>query len=309
MAVSPLIRELVDLHRRQLVGIIEVRGVGRLDKAYAVARDELQQRLEGLARQGKGQTFEAQHLRLVLTQVIDTLRGFQGQLQDHLRETGHLAARVAPRQIAQMIGRVESHFGRMTPVVQAAQIAVVRGVYPSVAPTLLDRYRESARRYGPQALVAIKNKLALSMIEGDSVDQTVDRLVKPRGIFDGERWRAERIVRTEMSWTFGVAKQRSMEQLRPAVPRLLKRLVATRDSREGDDSKQLDGQTVPIEAPFIWVVKNSKGIPTGQVIPYMQPPNRPNDREVVIPWVADWGTGQVADAGAVEGRPPPDPDA
>lgn len=296
-APVPLIRELVDLHRRQLAGIIEVRGVGRLRRLYSEARTDLERRLAGLAREGKSQTFSAQHMRLVLAQVVDVLRGFDTGLLGHLQETGRLAAAVAPRQVAQMIGRVEGHFGRMTPVIQATQAAVVRGVFPSVAPTLLDRYRQSARRYGPQALMAIRDGLAQSLVQGESVDQAVDRLTKTQGLFDGQRWRAERVVRTEMSWTFGISRQRSMEQMRPAVPRLLKRLVATRDDREGDDSKDLDGQTVPVEQPFIWVVKNSKGVPTGRVIPYMQPPNRPNDRETVIPWVADWGSGPVAAAG------------
>ena len=66
--------------------------------------------------------------------------------------------------------------------------------------------------------------------------------------------------------------------------------MATIDDRTGDDSKQLDGQTVPVDRPFVWHVKDSKGAPTGKVVYYMQPPNRPNDREVVVPWRPGWGS-------------------
>lgn len=270
MPVSPLIREIVGLHRAQLAGIIEVRGVGRLKKIYAASRVELEDRLASLKRQGQGQTFAATHLQLVLAQVVEALRNFEGPFREHLHETGRLAGVVAPRQVAQMIGRVETARGAMTPVIAAEQAAVVRGVYPGIAPTLLQRYRESAKRYGPQALLAIRDGLARSLVQGETVDQAVDRLTKASGTFDGQRWRADRIVRTEMSWTFGIAKQRSMEQMQArAVPRLMKKLIATRDGREGEDSKELDGQTVPVDQPFLWRTR-LHGVE--RVIPYMQPP-------------------------------------
>lgn len=300
-----LISQLVDLHRRQVAGVIELRGVRRMSGLYDDARDELELKLRRLVRAGKGDTFGATHLRLVLGQVRDSIHGFEGKLQEHMVQTGRIAATIAPRQVSHMIGAVESQLGRMTPVIQAAQVAVVRGVYPGVAPTLLDRYRKQTKLYGPRALVAIKDKLAQSMVQGEDVDEAVTRLVKSGGIFDGERYRAERIVRTEMSWTFGVARQRSMEELKPVVPKLMKKLVATRDSREGSDSKDLDGQTVPVDQPFIWVVKDKKGNPTGKIVRYMQPPNRPNDREVVIPWVAAWGGGKVGSSGDVKPTAPP----
>lgn len=309
MPAIALIRQLVDLHRRQIAGIVELRGVRRMGGIYEEARGELEQKLRRLVRAGKGQTFGAQHLRLILGQVTDTVRGFEGDLQDHLVQTGRLAATVTPRQVAHMVGTVETQLGRMTPVIQSAQVAVVRGVYPSVAPTLLDRYRLHSKLYGPQAIASIKNGLAQMMIQGEDVDQAVTRVVSSTGLFENQRWRAERIVRTETSWTIGVSRQRALEQLKPAVPQMMKRLVATHDDREGDDSKDLDGQTVPVDQPFIWKVRDSRGALTGKVVRYMQPPNRPNDREVVIPWVAAWGSGPVASSGPVVPEAPAQPDA
>lgn len=57
--------------------------------------------------------------------------------------------------------------------------------------------------------------------------------------------------------------------------RVYKRLAATHDKRTGDDSRLLDGQTVPLDQPFEdWWYGGT----------YDHPPNRLNDREVVTPW-------------------------
>jgi len=119
------------------------------------------------------------------------------------------------------------------------------------------------------------------------------------GLYEGQRWRAERIVRTEMSYSYGVSKQVSMGDLARQVPRMRKRLVATHDDRTGQDSIDLDGQTVDVDKPFVWAVRDSKGRLTGKIVHYMQPPNRPNDREVVIPWLDDWSAGALGTAGPV----------
>lgn len=297
--MASLVRQLVDLHRRQLAGVIEVRGVGRLKGIYADSRLELEEKLRRLVRAGRGQTFESQHLRQVLIQVSDAARALEGKLVDHMQSTGRLAGGLAPRHLTHMVGTLEQQYGRMTPVIQATQAAVVRGVYPKIAPTLLDRYKQSAKYYGPQAVGAIRNGLARSIIQGDTVDEAIDRVVGADGLFERQRWRADRIVRTEMSWSYGVVNQRSMLELRPAVPRMQKRLVTTFDVRTGEDSEELNGQTVPVDQPFVWHVKDSHGAPTGKVVRYMQPPNRPNDREVVIPWIDGWSTAGLAAPGPV----------
>lgn len=302
-AVTDLIRKLVDLHRAQIAGVIDVRGVGRLQPIYRDAREELARKLRRLQAAGKGDTFTAVHLRAVMAQVTQTIRDLERPLEDHMVATGRLAATMAPRQVAHMIGSVETNLGKMTPVIQATSVAVVRGVYPTIAPTLLDKFRASARLYGPQSLLSIRTGLSHSMIQGETVDEAVDRLIDSnprRGLFEGQRWRAERIVRTEMSYATNFSTQRAMSEFRAtAIPKLLKRLVATRDDREGDDSKDLDGQTVPVDHPFVWEEKNAAGAVV-KTVTYMHPPNRPHDREIMIPWQGAWGNpATVAAAGSV----------
>jgi hypothetical protein len=107
-------------------------------------------------------------------------------------------------------------------------------------------------------------------------------------------------VRTELAYSYGATNQMAMVDLRTRVPKMQKRLVATFDDRTGQDSVDLNGQTVDVHEPFRWEVKDARGRKTGKVVLYMQPPNRPNDREVVVAWLPGWsasGLGPVGQQG------------
>lgn len=287
-AFKAAIRQVIDLHRRQLAGLIETQGVGRLREIYRRSEDELREKLERLARIGRGQTFGAHHLRLVQAQVSQGVHQLEGGIKDVLVDRGAVGLKLAPEHVAEAANKLHEGFGSPTPIVQAEQMATFQGLYRGVPPSLLDRFEKSSRLYGQPVVNKIRDELSLSIIQKESMDAAVDRVIGTSGIFHGQRWRAERIVRTELSWGYGVAKQRGMEVLRDQhVPGLQKRLVATFDNRTGMDSKDLDGQTVDVDKPFIWHVRNSKGRVKRTVL-YMQPPNRPNDREVVIPWNPGW---------------------
>jgi uncharacterized protein with gpF-like domain len=140
----------------------------------------------------------------------------------------------------------------------------------------------------------------MSMIKGEGVDQAVRRIASKGGIFDREKWRAERIVRTESAWSYGVVNQRCLEEVSTEVPGLMKRWVETMDQRTGQDSKDMNGQTVAFNAPFIWMKKTAHGVERVEV---MASPNRPNDRSVVIPWRADYH-GKTTTAGPVDPKMP-----
>lgn len=290
-------RSVIRLHRAQLMGLMERRGVGRLRKLYAEAEAEVVGKLRKLTRAGRGATFSAHHYRMVLTQVRDGIQQLEQGMRAQLGRESRTAGMLAHRQVVEAIKSGTKKFSGHTPVLRAEQAAVAKGIYEGVEPSLLKRHASSVARYGAPTIRAVEHQMALSLTSGDNVHDAVTRV---QDAIAGERWRAERIVRTEMSYSFGVTKQASMVELRREIPQLKKRLVATWDDRTGKDSKELDGQTVDVHQPFVWHVKDSHGNPTGKVVHYMQPPNRPNDREVVIPWRPGWGSpghqGAVAPA-------------
>jgi uncharacterized protein with HEPN domain len=291
------IDRVLRIHRAQLQGLVELRGVRKMRSIYAQARAELEDKLRAIARQGRGQSFTAHHYRLVLTQLNQGIDQMTHQLGDHMKREGRIATKLAPDHMIRELKVMAHHFTGHTPVLRVEQASVVQGLVRGAEPTLLRRYQSSARLYGPPTIKAIERQMAVSLASGEGVDQATARVADT---FQGERWRAERIVRTELSYSYGVTKQASLaETQRRDIPQLKKRLVATHDDREGEDSKQLDGQTVPVNDPFVWHVKDSRGNPTGKIVRYLQPPNRCNDREVVVPWDPAWG-GTIGIQGPAE---------
>ena len=62
---------------------------------------------------------------------------------------------------------------------------------------------------------------------------------------------------------------------------MLKKLVAVWYKATGLDSKMLHGQTRRVTELFTDVVRGRQ---------FDAPPNRPNDRELVVGWRASWGS-------------------
>lgn len=138
----------------------------------------------------------------------------------------------------------------------------------------------SLRRYGAATASQVTTEIAGAATVGDSwadvrpaVWRRVERVVQ------GRQWMVDRIIATEMSAAFNGARLQAMVAEDAVAPRpedrMLKRLVATFDDRTGRDSYLQAGQTVPVRQPFV-DVKSGRA--------YMAPPNRPHDREIVVPW-------------------------
>jgi uncharacterized protein with gpF-like domain len=192
----------------------------------------------------------------------------------------------------------ERQFTGMAPALSVDRAAILRGVREDVEPSLLDRYETSKKLYGGPVIENIKSTMAQSLVQNEGVDDSVNRVMARGGVFDGERWRAERIVRTELAWTYGATTQATMETMRDQdLPGLMKKLVETMDDRTGEDSKDLDGQVVPIDEPYVWDKETKHGV---ERIEYQFPPNRPNCRAVSIPWSPGWNAKSIGEQGEVE---------
>jgi hypothetical protein len=287
------VNRVLQLQRQQLAAVIEHGSVRRLRKTYEDARRDLLDRLNTLMKTGRGETFTAHSLRLVLIQLQQTLAEFNTQFGAQLVQEGAVAKTLSQRHLVTAVNQLEKKFRGVTPVLQSERAGLFRRAYTGVDPSLLNRYQQSVSRYGQPLIAKVRNELAQSVLTNETVDEAVDRVAGTNGVFKSQRWRAERIVRTETAYSYGVTKHRSMEALRDAdYPQLKKKLVATFDSRTGEDSKELHGQVRNVDEPFVWHVKNSKG-QVVKTVEYMYPPNRPNDREVSIPWLDEWAESEV----------------
>lgn len=290
------VADMLNLHSRQLVRLREAGGVKKMRDSYEKARADLESRLAKLVKQGKGQTFTAHHMRTALVQIRQGLIEFSREMSGVLSSQARTAAELANKHHVKTIKALEKKFTGHAPVLAVEQAAVFQKVYKGVHPSLLNRFKKSEAFYTKPVVKKIRDELTQSLLSGETVDQAVERVVGVDGVFNGQRWRAERIVRTEMTHAYATVNQASMVETAKEVPGLKKKLIATFDDRTGEDSKELHGQIQPVDQPFVWNVKNSKGVPTGEVVKYMNPPNRPNDREVAIPWRDSWAESSVTES-------------
>lgn len=171
--------------------------------------------------------------------------------------------------------------------------------------SLLAQRATSVDRYGQAMIAEFETRMRRGLIAGISQRDMVDelcghggptgtvslaaretpsgvvRLVEeeiPEGLFVRYRSWAWRIIRTETARAYSVARMEGLFEQRQAFPQLRKKILATFDNRTAFDSVVVHGQIRRLEEPFV----------DGAGRVYMQPPARPNDREVVIPWLPEW---------------------
>lgn len=148
-------------------------------------------------------------------------------------------------------------------------------------PGLLEIKEASVRAYGTQAIAQMRGELTRGTLAGETLPQMFERLARVIDVGTDKRgnpvfnaaYKAERIVRTEHSYAL---HRRQIEDFRAMFGGELgewrKQLVATLDDRTGPDSIFVNGQVREIDDLF----DDNEGRH------YPHPPNRPNDREVMI---------------------------
>lgn len=135
---------------------------------------------------------------------------------------------------------------------------------------LLEYYQRSRETYGLNAIARMKGVLARSALEGRTIVEAWEGMSEHLAL---PQWKAERIVRTEQ--TFASSRRQILDTIDAygdeAEEVFAKQLHATFDNRTGSDSVRVHGQVRSLTEPF------SDGRRE-----YQHPPNRPNDREVML---------------------------
>jgi hypothetical protein len=151
---------------------------------------------------------------------------------------------------------------------------------------LLNKYQASLDAYGADLRSQITSNIVQSMVMRDTQDRTVARLVSDTNrFFLGEEWKLNRIVRTEMANVYNFSKMQGMGEVKSnTIPDLKKTLMHPMDKRTGDDSKELAriNPVVDIDEPFVFEWRGQKRV-------FQFPPDRPNDRSILVPYREVWG--------------------
>jgi hypothetical protein len=241
---------------------------------YSDARNSL---VKKLARYPKG-SFSAQHLRGTLAQIQGAIDAIDAKLHGEMLAGATKAAMNGVRNLVDELGALDDEFlGAVTPInLDAALLA------HDTAGFLVTKYKTNLDDYGENLLSEIANGLFSASVGEMSHEDVVRRL---GNFFTAEEWKLRRIVRTELHNVYNMGKLNAMQSLvQGDIPDLMKTLMHPMDQRTGKDSiyaAQLN-LVAQIDEPFVYEWKGTTRV-------FMAPPDRPNDRAILVPYREEWG--------------------
>jgi len=292
--------------KKQLVQVLE--------RATLDLRQRLTQ-VEGLKAAGRDIPFTEERLRLTLLQVQDVTRSVKRGIKQTVLDTGQMAADKASNTLLDYLAVAEKTYRGLAQVLPLDEAAVffraTSGVESSVLHRLeSDPYHPSQPgvldRYGTATIGHFEELLQQGLITREHwVDVRNNVIAVSPFLQDAPAYWAERIVRTESMHAYGRASWEGMREADAQLGDMCKILCATFDDRTGWDSYQVHGQIRRVDEAFEW------SDPKGGVQLYQHPPNRPNDREAVVPHRLGWdipaeleplNDGEVVTAWTRDGR-------
>lgn len=268
---------------------LEESAAKRLLRVYGRVAAALRARLQRLPPD----SFTAQQMRVTLLQLEATLLTFEQELAEQASIGAGLMADQGVADLATEINVFNDHFRGS---LQMANVDL------AVAATdaknyLINNYRVSIETYSQSLRNTIARNLQNLVIERVPAEEIHRRMVEQDGLarfFLGEEWRLRRIVRTELHNMYGTAKLNGLEKVEEHDDAVRKTLYHPRDHRTGDDSAYLATLNLrpKVNEPFeyVWQPLDKDGNKTGKSYKrkFMAPPDRPNDRAILIPWHPSW---------------------
>lgn len=269
------VQDISDNHLDQILSLEQTESE-RIIKLYRRVRHQLRDRLDYIP---KG-TFTEAKLKGALVQVELAINAMSEELAKGMSDSAEKSAIKGIEHLIKEVNKFNKNFtGSVIPInLDAAVIATDTDNF------LFNRYKVSIDAYS----AGIRSRIASGITEAIVQQQTLDEVVGSIGrTFQGEEWKLQQIARTELHNVYSQGKLRGMGELwnegKGDIPDLQKTLFHPMDKRTGADSKRLaqNNPIVDIDEPF---VESS----LGHKVTYMAPPNRPNDRAILIPYREGW---------------------
>jgi hypothetical protein len=263
---------IAERHANRVLKLEESSGKSLISD-YKAIRQELRDRLT----MTPNDTFTAQKLRGVLLQVELAIEAQGRALKSGMKDSASDFASLGVDHLLSEIRKFQDEFsGAVMPInLNAAAIA------DDASQLLVNQYDASIDAYSSAQRGAIGSSLTQSVIAEDGLYEVVGRLSQ---YMMAEEWKVLRLARTELHNVYSLGKLTGMRELQSGdVPDLKKALYHPMDSRTGKDSvyAQTLNQIVPIDEPFSYRWG-------GKIRTYMTPPDRPNDRSILIPYRDSW---------------------
>lgn len=266
---------VVDLleHNHAEISKLQDGEVRRMLKAYQEARRDLRDRLDST----RGGTFTQFKLTGALAQVNMAITQMQDMMLKQMQDAGTTFAEAGIDNLLGELKKMQNDFGdHVVPInINATKVASDSSSF------LFNKHQASLEAYGADLRSMFAQQLLQASIQEVSIGEVVHKIGQ---FFQSEEWRLERLVRTEMMGIYSFGKFNGMKEIRDeSIADLKKTLFHPMDKRTGKDSRWLaqHNPIVDLDKPF---VEDS----TGKERVYMFPPNRPNDRAILVPYRDAW---------------------
>jgi hypothetical protein len=261
---------------------------GALTKRQAALAASAMADIEADLKKARRGSWTSAMAAATLAQLGEATRGLsESQLRLLSRALPGIAG-IAKDDLADYLGKLDEHYLGVARPLRWDALEWLEGYSRPLLRSRLRIYEKSFARYGAESVEGIESAMAKSVLLGTpwtEARESVMGLVREQ--VGGRQWMVDRIVRTECATVYASTTMAALlEEDEPDDP-MLKKLVALWDKVTGLDSKLLHGQTRRVQDLFTDVVRGKE---------FDAPPNRPNDREIVIGWRSSWGPDAGFDA-------------
>lgn len=297
---APEFRAVVRESRARLDRLVDRRGTEVLKRVYDDAVSALERKLAALA--GRGDTMTLHQTRVLLAQAKAGVAQIERRVGTALGTASREVQTEALRGLTRDVARLEKNFKGAATVLPTEQAGRFQGLIDDRRTSLLRAHESSMRNYGTATVAKVEKALSTALMTGMAPNAAIDKITEVVG---GEWWRAERITRTELAWTFNATHADGISAIAEELPDMMMRWSEYVDDTTGEplddrvavDSIAMHGQlappggrfTMPPSAPHA-AADGTTAVPDALVgVAWYHPPNRPNDRAVLAPWRPGWG--------------------
>lgn len=241
-------------------------------RRYRTIRQRLRDRLDTFS----DDQFTAQQLRGVLVQVEAAIQAMREELKTGMSEAAKRSALEGVRDLVAEIEEFSKKFeGAVIPIRLPESV-----ISADTSDFLFNRYQASIEAYSED----LRQLMARELTDLSIMERPFSEMVqKVSRFFIGEEWKINRIARTELHNVYNIGKLNGMRESKDQIPDLQKGLIHPLDHRTGEDSVQAakEDLVAEIDKPFKFTWK-------GETRVFMAPPDRPNDRAILVPYRESW---------------------
>lgn len=286
-------RAVVLDQQAQLQRLIKSVGIGPVHRLYQDMLTEIERKL----RAAEGGSFGHTQLRGMLGQVRLGLANVVHQMAGTMGKAAYEIGIKTARQTLGDVAKLEAQFtGVMVPL-PVLETARLNGLVHGQTSSLLRAHTTSMARYGSHLVGTMETELGAAIATAENSTQAIDRVMRAA---ENEWWQAERIVRTELSYSSNASVRAGLDEQAAELDgdlwsRWSEHVTdggVAMDDRVGEDSLAMHGQVAPPGGSFTQpaVAPMGETVSPGLVgQSWEHPPNRPNDRSVLTPWRFHWG--------------------